>query len=159
MMDPTLFQGFNISQILSIVWQEIERLSKYNSALEERLIEELYDADETCSSGYFTRLINVLSGFSVHVKIGVSIEEEIIARVTQYIKNRISKLEHLEKERLSLEMMDEDNDPSSFRMKLREETREEIWKKVIEENKYNEKLKEDHLKEMINIKLNYFFGK
>lgn len=86
-------------------------------------------------------------------------EEEIIARVTQYIKNRISKLEHLEKERLSLEMMDEDNDPTSFRMKLREETREEAWKHVIEANKYNEKLKEDHLKEMINIKLNHFFGK
>jgi hypothetical protein len=159
MMDPTLFQGFNISQILSIVWQEIERLTKHKSSLEERLIEELYDADETCSSGYFTRLINVLSGFSIHVKIGISIEEEIIARVTQYIKNRTNKLDNLEKERLSLEIMDEDNDPSSFRIKLREETRVDVWKNVIEENKYNEKLKEDHLKEMINIKLNYFFGK
>lgn len=159
MMDPTLFQGFNISQILSIVWQEIERITKYKSSLEDRLIEELYEADETCSSGYFTRLINVLSGFSVHVKIGISIEEEIIARVTQLIKVNIGKLDHLDKERLSLEMMDEDNDPTSFRMKLKEKTRDEIWKSVIVENKYNEKLKEDHLHEMIKIKLNYFFGK
>lgn len=158
-MDPTLFQGFNISQILSIVWQEIERLRKYKAELENRLIEELYDSDETCSSGYFTRIINVLSGYSVHVKIGISPEEELISRVVQSIKNKISKLEFIDKERLSLEIMDEDNDPNSFRMKLKAEAYDEIWNNIIEPNNYIEKIKEEHIKEMINLKLNDFFGK
>lgn len=158
-LDPTLFQGFNISQVLSIVWQEIERLSKYKDELESRLIEELYDSDETCSSGYFTRIINVLSGFSVHVKIGISPEEELISRVVQYIKNRISKLEYLDRERLSLEIVDEDPDPNSFRMKLKSQTRDSLWADVIEANNYTEKIKEEHLKEMIELKLDSFFGK
>lgn len=157
-MDPTLFQGFNINQILSIVWQEIERLSKHKNELENRLIEELYDSDETCSSGYFTRLINVLSGFSVHVKIGVSQEEELISRVVQFIKNRINKLEFIDKERLSLEIVDCDDDPSSFRMKLRKEVEDELWSNVIEPNNYTNNIKEEHIREMINIKLKDFFG-
>jgi hypothetical protein len=91
----------------------------------------LYDADETCSSGYFTRLINVLSGYSPHVKIGITIEEELIARVTQAIKNHINTLDFIEKERLSLEIMEEDNDPNSFRNNLRSRTYEDIWKNII----------------------------
>jgi hypothetical protein len=38
-IDPTLFQGFNVSQILSIIWQEIERLTYCKDELENRLIE------------------------------------------------------------------------------------------------------------------------
>lgn len=158
-MDPTLFQGFNVSQILSIIWQEIERLSASKDELENRLIEELYDADETCSSGYFTRLINVLSGFSPHVKIGITIEEELIARVIQAIKNHINTLDFLEKERLSLEMMEEDNDPNSFRNKLRSVTYEDIWQNIVLREKYTEKIKEEHIREMIEIKLRDYFGK
>lgn len=158
-IDPTLFQGFNVSQILSIIWQEIERLEKYKDELENRLIEELYDADETCSSGYFTRLINVLSGFSPHVKIGITIEEELIARVIQGIKNHINTLDFLEKERLSLEMMEEDNDPTSFRNQLRSRTYEDIWENIVLKDNYTGHIKEEHIKEMINIKLRDYFGK
>lgn len=157
-MDPTLFQGFNISQILSIIWQEIERLVKYKDELENRLIEELYDSDETCSSGYFTRLINVLMGFSPHVKIGITLEEELIARVVQYIKKFINKLDFIEKERLSLEMMEKDDDPNSFRNTLRKNARDEVWEEVINKDKYTEKIKQEHIEEMVNIKLNDFFG-
>jgi len=157
-MDPTLFQGFNISQVLSIVWQEIERLSKHKDELEKRLIEELYDSDETCSSGYFTRIINVLSGFSVHVKIGISKEEEFISRVVQYIKNSISKLESLDKERLSLEIVDEDPDPNSFRVKLKMRVCDEIWNNIVIPN-YIDTMKEEHMKEVVNMKLTEFFGK
>jgi hypothetical protein len=157
-IDPTLFQGFNISQILSIIWQEIERLVKHKNELEIRLIEELYESDETCSSGYFTRLINVLMGFSPHVKIGITLEEELIARVVQYIKKFINKLDFLEKERLSLEIMEKDDDPNSFRNTLKRDTKTHIWEELITKENYTEKLKEEHIQEMIDIKLNDFFG-
>ena len=158
-IDPTLFQGFNVSQILSIIWQEIERLEKYKDELENRLIEELYDADETCSSGYFTRLINVLSGFSPHVKIGITIEEELIARVIQGIKNHINALDFLDKERLSLEIMEEDNDPTSFRNQLRSRTYQDLWENIVLKDNYTGHIKEEHIKEMIDIKLRDYFGK
>ena len=158
LIDPTLFQGFNVSQILSIIWQEIERLAYCKDDLENRLIEELYDADETCSSGYFTRLINVLSGYSPHVKIGITIEEELIARVTNSIKTHINALDFLDKERLALEMMEEDKDPNSFRNKLRARTFEDIWNNIILADNYTEKIKEEHIREMVYIRLKSFFG-
>jgi hypothetical protein len=158
LIDPSRINGLNISQILSIVYKEIQRQVKYKAELENRLIEELYEADDTCTSGFFTRLLNVLCGFSPLVKISISAEEDAIVKITNIIKKVTSKLEPIEKERLSLEIIDEDPDPSSFRVKLKQETRELI---DTDESlaELQKEIGEDKWKELVEEKLCNHFGK
>jgi len=158
LLDPSRINGLNISQILSIVYKEIQRQVKYKAELENRLIEELYEADDTCTSGFFTRLLNVLCGFSPLVKISISAEEDAVVKITNIIKKVTSKLEPIEKERLSLEVIDEDPDPSSFRVKLKEETRELI---NTDESlaELQKEIGDDKWKELVEEKLRNHFGK
>lgn len=158
MIDPTRINALSISQIISIIWKEIQRQAKYKDELERRLIEELYEADETCSSGFFTRLINVLCGFSPLVKINIYPDEEATVKITGFIKKRLSTLEPLDKERLIMEISESESDPDSFKNKLKTEMREFLTE--------NESLKEltesvgaEKMKELIENKLDAFFGK
>jgi len=128
-MDSTKINALSISQILSIVWKEIERQRKHKEELENRLIEELYEADDTCTSGFFTRFINVLVGYSPLVKIEIYPEEDAEVKIVALIKNELNGMSTLDKERLTVEILDKDPDPSSFRNQLKSQT-----KKIIEEN-------------------------
>jgi hypothetical protein len=158
LIDPSRINGLNISQILSIVYKEIQRQVKYKTELENRLIEELYEADDTCTSGFFTRLLNVLCGFSPLVKISISAEEDAVVKITNIIKKVTNRLEPIEKERLSLEIIDEDPDPSSFRIQLKEETRELINadESLVELKK---EIGDEKWKELVEEKLCNHFGK
>ena len=158
LIDPSRINGLNISQILSIVWKEIQRQVKYKAELETRLIEELYEADDTCTSGFFTRILNVLSGFSPLVKISISSEEDAVVKITNIIKKRVSQLSSIDKERLTLEILDTDPDPSSFRLTLKEEVRELIQnEESLRELK--EEIKSEKWAEIVQEKLDNYFGK
>jgi hypothetical protein len=158
LIDPSRINGLNISQILSIVWKEIQRQVKYKAELESRLIEELYEADDTCTSGFFTRILNVLSGFSPLVKISISSEEDAVVKITNIIKKHVSKLSSIDKERLTLEILDTDPDPSSFRLTLKEEVREIIQnEESLRELK--EEIKSEKWNEIVQEKLDNYFGK
>lgn len=156
-MDSTKINALSINQILSIVWKEIERQKKHKEELENRLIEELYEADDTCTSGFFTRFINVLVGYSPLVKIEIYPEEDAEVKIIGIIKNQLNGMSILEKERLTVEILDKDPDPNSFRNKLKSET-----KTIIQENKnikeLIETLGEEKLNGIIENKLDAFFG-
>lgn len=158
LLDPSRINGLNVAQILSIVWKEIQRQAKHKAELENRLIEELYEADDTCTSGFFTRLLNVLCGYSPLVKIAISAEEDAVVKMTGICKKRISQLDPVEKERLTLEVIDQDPDPSSFRVVLKNDVRE-----LIENDDNLKELKneigEEKWKEILEQKLEHYFGK
>jgi len=158
LLDPSRINGLNIAQILSIVWKEIQRQAKHKVELENRLIEELYEADDTCTSGFFTRLLNVLCGYSPLVKIAISSEEDAVVKMTGICKKRIAQLDSIEKERLTLEVIDQDPDPVSFRVVLKNEVRE-----LIENDDNLKELKneigEEKWKEILEQKLEHYFGK
>lgn len=158
LMDPSRINALNISQILSIVWKEIQRQVKHKQELESRLIEELYEADDTCTSGFFTRLLNVLSGFSPLVKISISSEEDAVVKITNIIKSKLSKLNSLDKEKLSLEVLDSDPDPNSFRLVLKDETRD-IIKNHESLLELTIELGDDKINYLIEQRLDGFFGK
>ena len=158
MIDPTRINALSISQIISIIWKEIQRQAKYKDELEKRLIEELYEADETCSSGFFTRLINVLCGFSPLVKINIYPDEEAVVKITGLIKKRLGELEPLDKERLIMEISESDSDPEAFKNKLKSEM-SEILNIHESLNELKETLGEEKMKELIQGKLDSFFGK
>lgn len=53
---------------------------EFSQELKKRLIEELYDSSEVCSTGYAHRMVNVLSGYT-DMSISISFEEQISANL------------------------------------------------------------------------------
>lgn len=75
MTDPSKYETLNLSEILSIVLNKIETFDiSVQDQCYKRLFEEVIESSDTCSSGYLTRILNVLSGF---VK-----EEEFILKIS-----------------------------------------------------------------------------
>lgn len=64
MTDPTRFENLNLSDILVIVLNKIKSFDEQiKKECYKRLLEEIKDSDDTCHTGYVSRLVNVLSGF------------------------------------------------------------------------------------------------
>ena len=72
--------NMTLSTILSKIWTYIQD-SEYVEELEGRLIEELVESDNKCSSGYAARLVNTLSGYDDEMSISISFEDQITANV------------------------------------------------------------------------------
>lgn len=81
-IDRALYSKFksNLSTILIKVWSHIQ-CSAYRETLVTRLLEELEEMAETCSSGFVSRLANTLSGFN-GMNIKISFTSQIIANFT-----------------------------------------------------------------------------
>lgn len=69
--DPAIFEinnkKFKLANILVLVWNRIEK-SNNNKDLEERLIEELIEASNTCATGHLSRIISSLVGYYSDIK-------------------------------------------------------------------------------------------
>jgi hypothetical protein len=78
-IDNVLYSKFNcnLSNILLKIWSYISS-NKNKEEMLKRLIEELEEMAETCSSGYATRLINSISGFG-EFNISISWEDQIVS--------------------------------------------------------------------------------
>jgi hypothetical protein len=64
MTDPTRYEGLTLTDIFILVVDKIQTFSEsIKSECYKRLIEEILDSEQTCHTGYVSRLINVLSGF------------------------------------------------------------------------------------------------
>lgn len=79
-MDRALYSKFNSSllNILLKVWTYMVTDEENFEEMCRRLLEELEEMSHTCSSGYASRLINVISGFG-NFNIRISFEDQIIA--------------------------------------------------------------------------------
>lgn len=80
-----------LGTLLSKVWTFIQD-SEHRDALEARLREELVDSYRKCSSGYASRLVNVLSGFSDEMTLTISFEDQIVANLEARLNARIRAL-------------------------------------------------------------------
>jgi len=81
-MDRALYSKYNstLSNILIKVWSYLAG-HEYEEEMRIRLLEELEEMSGTCSSGFASRLINVISGFG-QFNIRISWEDQIIANFT-----------------------------------------------------------------------------
>lgn len=82
-IDTAKFTAFRItiSDILVHVWMRIEKFKpSERGELKKRILDELSEMNDTCSSGHAARLINVLSAFDDTLKI--SWEDQIKANMT-----------------------------------------------------------------------------
>jgi hypothetical protein len=93
-LDQTIYDG---GQTLQSIFNKIWRLvlsHEHCELLKTRMVEELIDMADTCSSGHVSRVVNVLCGFEVDgetfsIEIGwkKQIQSNLIARLTKRIKD------------------------------------------------------------------------
>ena len=88
-IDRAIYGRFNLSlaNIISKMWTYIQD-SEYKQELEKRLLEELIDSNNKCSSGYVSRIVNTLSGFG-DISLQISFEDQIIAVLETRLNGKI----------------------------------------------------------------------
>ena len=91
-LDRALYSKFNntLENVLVKLWTYITD-HKHEKEMKKRLLEELEDMSGTCSSGFLSRLVNVLSGFG-DFSIRISWEDQIIGNLTGRINSQIRKI-------------------------------------------------------------------
>jgi hypothetical protein len=92
-LDRTLFKEINhsLQTIFLMLWSYIGR-HEYRDELKKRMIEELVDMSDTCTTGYLGRLVNVLSGFG-ECSLHISWEEQIAANLRGRLNARLRLME------------------------------------------------------------------
>lgn len=107
-MDSALYSiyNFSLAHILIKIWTFICGHKDYNE-LQKRLIEELYEMAGTCSSGFASRLVNVISGFS-DFSIKISWEDQLISNFTGRINAQIREIKDDEQKVKIIEEMCEE---------------------------------------------------
>ena len=93
----TFGKGFNLYTVYQSLLNLIEQHNQKRD-LEERLIDELIDMSEKCSTGHLSRLINVLQGFEtdLEVKVKININDEVYAKIKHLIEKEIMIQENID---------------------------------------------------------------
>lgn len=91
-MDRALYSKFNstLSNILVKIWSYMAQNEHFDE-MKVRLLEELCDMSGTCSSGYCSRLINVISGFG-EFNIRISWQDQICSNFTGRLNSKAKQI-------------------------------------------------------------------
>lgn len=94
-LDRATYGALNLDlrTILVKVWGYIEHATDFKDEMTQRLIEELIEADQKCSSGFVVRMVNALSGFTDEIHLGISFEEQIVANLEARLNDRIKRIQ------------------------------------------------------------------
>jgi hypothetical protein len=94
-LDRALYSKYNCSlkQTLIRIWSFICD-NEFRKELEKRLLEELHEMAGTCSSGYITRLINTISGYS-DFSLRISWRDQISSNFTGRLNALIRNMDNL----------------------------------------------------------------
>jgi hypothetical protein len=76
-IDTATFTSYNatVAEIFVLVWLKVEN----SEELKVRLLEELIDMNDTCSSGHVARLINAISHYDKSISFNISWEQQVIS--------------------------------------------------------------------------------
>jgi hypothetical protein len=85
--------NYTLSAIITKMWSYIQD-SEYKEELEKRLIEELVESYNKCSSGYVSRIVNTISGFG-EMSVQISFEDQIVS----VLESRLNKQIYEEEEK------------------------------------------------------------
>jgi hypothetical protein len=91
-MDRVLYSKFNntLSNILVKVWSYITG-HEHEEEMYKRLLEELEEMSGTCSTGFVSRMVNVVCGFG-EFSIRISWDDQIIANFSGRLNNAAKKI-------------------------------------------------------------------
>lgn len=136
-VDTATFTRHNvsISDIFSIVWSIIQSQNdpETKNTLEDRMIEELVEMGDTCSSGHSGRFVNVLS--FIYPSISISFETQINANIAGRVNARVRDIPNVDhRASISAGMMpDGEAEDKSLYSSFIDQTLGEIKKELYEE--------------------------
>jgi hypothetical protein len=94
-LDLTLFttRKMRLGEILQRVWNRIKQKEDQETQIEltRRLVQELIESEDTCSSGHMERMVNVLSGYDFDINI--SWKDQVISNIQGRLNARLHKLD------------------------------------------------------------------
>ena len=91
-LDSRLYQGFTLLTLFIKIWLYINQNEDKNELI-NRLIEELVDMKDTCSSGHIIRLINVFSGIDKNISLKYNVKELIKSKILFLLNKNINNEE------------------------------------------------------------------
>jgi len=133
-----------LEKILIKLWSYISDSKDHNEML-KRLMEELYDMSGLCSSGYYSRFANVLSGFnrfSIKISFKTQIESNLYALINNEIKN-ITNIDNYEKY-FSNEIIEDDEKLSTL---------EQLQNYLLDELTNQDKISCENLNKFIRVNI------
>ncbi len=145
MTDPTKYDTITLHDIARFILSFILE-SQYKDALIKRLEEEIIESIDTCSTGYITRLLNIIQGFedSEELRLKIPIEEEIRAIYYSKINKSLEELNVNTRDLILNELSNGNMRPlTDFMFYYGPE--EEMWedyKSIISEEKWDKIIKE-----------------
>ena len=108
LIDTAKYEGLSMVDILLLVWEKIQT-SEQKDILQTRLIDELSEMNETCSTGHLSRLLNVLSGFFNNIQpVKISYKEQLRANIFARYSSIMKTISKLEQEIILNEMITND---------------------------------------------------
>lgn len=93
-MDKAYYFNNTLSTIIVKLWSYIKN-NENKKEMKKRLLEELEDMSGTCSSGFLSRLINVLSGFG-EFDIYISWDDQIISNFAGRLNSYARKISEID---------------------------------------------------------------
>ncbi len=88
-IDQTIYFGkITLKSVLQDVYSRIIK-HKYADDLQQRLIEELKETSGTCTTGYFSRLVNVFIGYDDNIKVTIGWQNQIMANLSARLNTKI----------------------------------------------------------------------
>jgi len=116
MTDSSRYERLSLSDIFILVHLKIQTFEE--SVKEEcikRLVQEIVDSNETCSTGYLTRIVNVLTGFvkEDELRLKISVEDELRCATFARLNNALKTLPGYLKEEV-LQSLWESEDKQTF---------------------------------------------
>jgi hypothetical protein len=133
-IDSAKFTKFKLTQakVLCYVWRKIVTHAK-NLELKTRLVEELIDMADTCSTGHCSRLVNVFSAYE-EGGVMITIEKQLQANITARFNALVRKDEDCDN--LVCGMMPDDEYHSQyidFIIKHSDDVKNELKKEFVDE--------------------------
>ena len=143
MTDPSKYERLSLADILLLVYNKIQTfdLSTRETCI-QRLFEECLESLNTCSSGYLTRIINVLSGFveGEEFTMRINPEEELKASIFARIESRIRGLPDVSRNDVLESLTQEDKSvfEEFFEIYSPEDELREEYKGILTDEKFKQ---------------------
>ena len=103
-IDTAKYEMLNMCDILVLVWEYICN-SEHQQELECRLLQELEDMDQTCSTGHLSRILNILSGYFVESSVEISFKDQLRSNIFARYTKLINSLPENTQEKINEELI------------------------------------------------------
>jgi len=143
MTDSSRYERLSLSDIFILVYLKIQTFE--DGVKEEcitRLVQEIIDSNETCSTGYLTRIVNVLTGFvkEDELRLKISVEDELRCATFARLNNSLKTLPGYLKEEVLHSLWESDDKQIFDEFYNMYSPEDELWgeyKKIISKEEFD----------------------